>query len=271
MGCSSQKNIEVDDSEDNKGKNNKKDKVGNKVKQNNNKKDNEDSEFDEEELEMDDVSNIENLKKKHMIHEYYFLPTKDIPKRRFVKKDKDKLLPSDFADKEKKKDTKYFCFIKSNTPKNNKNDIIKKEDESEKNNNLIEDDIYLFNQRMKQVKSIKPLKREEILKPYNYQIEYDINDDGILDKRSNKEKGNYDYLDMFPNGEGYKFVNNEEKPKVEKPKIKLPPKKNIDEEKKIEMIKKNDENDIANIINKELKENGLIENNKKVEDNVNDF
>ena len=52
-------------------------------------------------------------------------------------------------------------------------------------------------------------KREEILKPYNYQIEYDINDDGILDKRSNKEKGNYDYLDMFPNGEGYKFVNNE--------------------------------------------------------------
>ena len=157
MGCSSQKNIEVDDSEDKNGKNNKKNKVGNKVKQNNNKKDNEDSEFDEEELEMDDVSNIENLKKKHMIHEYYFLPTKDIPKRRFVKKDKDKLLPSDFADKEKKKDTKYFCFIKFNISKNNKNDIIKKEDESEENNNFIDDDKYLFNQRMKQVKSIKPL------------------------------------------------------------------------------------------------------------------
>ena len=76
---------------------------------------------------------------------------------------------------------------------------------------------------------------------------------------------------MFPNGEAYKFVNNEEETKEEKPKIKLP-KKNIEEEKKIELIKKNDVNYIANIINKELKENGLIENNKKVvENNANDF
>ena len=79
---------------------------------------------------------------------------------------------------------------------------------------------------------------------------------------------------MFPNGEGYKFVNSyeeEEKKKEEKNKtiIKLP-KKEI-EEKKIEEIKKNDENDIANIINKELKENGLLENNQKVAENVNDF
>ena len=41
--------------------------------------------------------------------------------------------------------------------------------------------------------------------------------------------------------------------------------------KKIEEIKKNDENDIANIINKELKENGLLENNQKVVENANDF
>ena len=41
-------------------------------------------------------------------------------------------------------------------------------------------------------------------------------------------------------------------------KIKLIYLKKKMDEKKIEEIKKNDVNDIANIINKELKENGLI-------------
>ena len=124
---------------------------------------------------------------------------------------------------------------------------------------------------MKQVKSIRTLKREEIIKPYNYQIEYDMNEEGILDKKSNKEKVKYDFLDMFPNGEGYKFINDdeEESKHEEKKIIKLPTKK-IDEQK-IKLIEKNDENNIANIINKELKENGLLENNKKIENNANDF
>lgn len=283
MGCSNQKNIEVDDTNKNKNKTNKnqkkdsdKSKKGKESKEENKESEeeneNEESERDseEEELEMGDEDNIEKLKKKHMIHEYYFLPTKDIPKIRFVKRDIDKVLPSDFAGKEKnKKDKQYFCFIKNKSQKNNHKIIH--EEETGKNQNLIEDKIYLFNQKMRKVKSIKPLKREEILKPYNYEIECDINeDDKIIDKKSNKEKGKYDYLDMFPNGEAYKFVNNEEEPKNEKPKIVLPQKNNI-EDKKIELIKKNDVNDIVNIINKELKENGLIDNNKKNEKNDNDF
>ena len=123
---------------------------------------------------------------------------------------------------------------------------------------------------MKEVKSVRPLKREEIIKPYNYQIEYKCDDSGIIDKVSNKGKEKYEYLDMYPNGEGYKYISNEEERKEEKKKINIP-KKTIDE-KKIELIKKNDVNDIANIINKELKENGLVEDNqKKVQDNANDF
>ena len=201
-----------------------------------------------------------------MQHEYYFYPTKDIPKNKFTKKNIENLLPSDYANKEtNKKDKQYLCFAKNKKKKK----IFLPEDESVKSN-LINDDIYLFNLRMKEVKSVRPLKRDEIIKPYNYQIEYRCDDSGIIDKVSNKDKENYEYLDMYPNGEGYKFISNEEERKEEKKKVNIP-KKTIDE-KKIELIKKNDVNDIANIINKELKENGLVEDNqKKVEDNANDF
>ena len=278
MGCSNKEKIKVDEP-DNKNKN--KDKKSNKkAKQNKNDDDNnneeEEYEFSEEEEEIEDVGdhdNIEKLKKKHMIKEYYFYPTKDIPKNKFVRKNTDKMLPSDFASKEvDKKDKQYFCFQKNEKQKKHPKNKFIPDDEESKKNNIIEDEIYLFNQKIKQIKSFRPLKKEEILKPYNYQIEYDVNEDGIIDKKSNKEKTKYEYLDMFPNGEGYKYVNSdeeEEKKEEEKTKIKLP-KKEIDE-KKIEEIKKNDENDIANIINKELKENGLLENNQKVVENANDF
>ena len=204
-----------------------------------------------------------------MENEFVFYPTKGISKNKFAKNKKDNIVPIDLANKEQnKKDKQYFCFKKNKKKSKKANKIL--EEESEKNN-LLNDDIYLFNQRMKQVKSIRTLKREEIIKPYNYQIEYDMNEEGILDKKSNKEKVKYDFLDMFPNGEGYKFINDdeEESKHEEKKIIKLPTKK-IDEQK-IKLIEKNDENNIANIINKELKENGLLENNKKIENNANDF
>ena len=289
MGCSSQKNAQVDDTDPNK---NKKNEGGekNKKKENpdikkkeskelaleNDENDN-DADLDEEELELGDENNIEKLKKKHMINEYIFYPTKEIPKKRFVKRNIDKVLPSDFANKEKSnKDKQYYCFQKKlNKPKAKKNKFIP-DDESEKNNLLL-DEIYNFNKNLSKMKSVRPLKREEILKPYNYQIEYDINDDGLIEKRSNKDNSKYDYLDMFPNGEAYKFINRDddnEKEEKEKKNLveeaKLKKQKEI-EEKKIELINKNDENNIANIINKELKENGLIQDNKKVVENANDF
>ena len=291
MGCSSQKNAQVDDTDPNK---NKKNEGGekNKKKENpdikkkeskelaleNDENDNDnDNDLEEEELELGDENNIEKLKKKHMINEYIFYPTKEIPKKRFVKRDIDKVLPSDFANKEKSnKDKQYYCFQKKlNKPKVKKNKFIP-DDESEKNN-LLQDEIYNFNKNLSKMKSVRPLKREEILKPYNYQIEYDINDDGLLEKRSNKDNSKYDYLDMFPNGEAYKFINRDddnEKEEKEKKNLveeaKLKKQKEI-EEKKIELINKNDENNIANIINKELKENGLLQDNKKVVENANDF
>ena len=277
MGCSNKEKIKVDEP-DNKKKNkdkksNKKDKPKKNNGNNNNEEEEEEYEFSEEADEIGDDGNIEKLKKKHMIKEYYFYPTKDIPKNKFVRKNVDQKLPSDFASKEvNKKDKQYFCFQKNKKQKKNKKNKFIQDEEKSQKNNIIEDDIYMFNQKMKQVKTFRPLKREEILKSYNYQIEYDINEDGIIEKKSNKEKSKYDYLDMFPNGEAYKFVNNdEEEEKKEEDKIKTKlPKKEI-EEKKIEEIKKNDENDIANIINKELKENGLVENNQKKVENANDF
>ena len=298
MGCSSQKNIEVEDigksskenkefsqknTESKKNKNEEQENSEISGEKNDLKKENSKSkESDDEEIEMNDENKdkIEMLKKKHMIHEYYFYPTKNIPKRKFVKRDIDKELPSDFANREssKNKDRQYFCFIKNedkdkNKKKKNFIDEAEKEEETE-NNNLLEDDLYLFNQKKKKIKSIKPLNREEVIKPYNYQIEYDVNGERIMDIR-NKENNKYEYLDMFPNGEAYKFINNEEeevnlKEKEEEKKIVIEAKKEL-EDKKIEMIKKNDVNDIANIINKELKENGLLEGDKKVEENPNDF
>ena len=284
MGCSSQKNAQVDEPDNNKKNNNKKDKKRKespKKKETENESDEDDDfeeeeEEEEEEMEMDE-NGIEKLKKKHMINEYIFYPTKDIPKKRFVKKDIDKVLPSDFAGKEKSdKDKQYFCFQKKVNKNETKKYKFRPDDESEKNNNPIKDEIYHFNQHLKQAKTVRPLKREEIVKPYNYQYEYKLNeDDQLLEKKSNKGKEKYEYLDMFPNGEAYKFVNSDdeeenkkEKNKIDKAKIE---REKENEAKKIELINQNDENNIANIINKELKENNLLEGDKKAVDNANDF
>ena len=250
MGCSSQKNIEV---ENDKNLNKENKNINKEIQKNvkNKENGNEESKIDvkeeyensekensEEEIGMNDKNqdNIENYKKKHMSHEYYFYPTKNIPKRKFVKRDIDKELPSDFANIETNdKNRQYFCFVKNNDKDKNKkiNKIAPPEERETEKNNLLDDEIYLFNRNMKKIKSIKPLKREEILKPYNYQIELEMNEDGIIDKKSNKENNKYDYLDMFPNGEGYKFINNDEeiKPKEQEKKIDIPINKKIEDKK----------------------------------------
>ena len=280
MGCSSQKNVQVDEPDNDTKNNNKKDKKSKskespKKKESNKENEEEDDDFEEEEeMEMDE-NGIEKLKKKHMINEYIFYPTKDIPKKRFVKKDNDKVLPSDFAGKEKSdKDKQYFCFQKKINKNKTKKYKFRPDDESEKNN-PIKDEIYHFNQHLQQAKAVRPLKREEIVKPYNYEYEYRLNDDGLLEKKSNKGKEKYEYLDMFPNGEAYKFVNSDDEEENKKDKNKIDKAKiereKENEAKRIELIKQNDENNIANIINKELKENNLLEGDKKVGDNANDF
>lgn len=273
MGCSSQKNAEVDDSkikDDNHEKKNslkttKKDKSGESShgKNNNDKdKDNEDEEEkDEEEIELDDV---ERIKKEKMLHDYYFYPTKEISKNKFIKKSIQEVLPSDFASKEKSKKGQFLSFLEKNNKKKNK--FTGKEEESSKEP-LFNDDFYLFNRKINGMKTIRTLKRDEMIKPYNYVNEYEITEEGIKDKKSNKDMNKYEYYDMFPNGEAYKFYTDEERKKDDKNKIILP-KKKIDE-KKIEEIKKNDVNDIANIINKELKQNGLINENQNVVKNDN--
>ena len=260
MGCSSQKNAEVDDSKikddnhekKNSLKNSKKDnRPESDHKKNNNDKDKDkDNENNEEEAELDD---IEKIKKEKMLHDYYFYPTKEISKNKFIKKSIKEVLPSDFASKEKSKKGQFLSFLEKN--QNKKNEFTGKEEESSKEP-LFNDDLYLFNRKINGMKAIRILKRDEMIKPYNYVNEYEINEEGIKDKKSNKDLNKYEFYDMFPNGEAYKFYTDEERKKDDKNKINLP-KKKIDE-KKIEEIKKNDVNDIANIINKELKENGLI-------------
>jgi hypothetical protein len=279
MGCSSQKNAEVDDSKikvDNHEKKNslkkgKKD-GGGKSNDEENKNDNDKdkdkdkddvNDEDEEAVELDDV---ERIKKEKMMHDYYFYPTKEISKNRFITKSIKGVLPSDFASKEKTKKGQFLSFLEKNKKK--KNEFTGKEEESSKEP-LFNDEFYLFNRKINDMKAIRTLKRDEIIKPYNYVNEYEITEEGVKDKKSNKDLNKYEYYDMFPNGEAYKFYTDEEIPKDDKNKINLP-KKKIDE-KKIEEIKKNDVNDIANIINKELKENGLINDNQKLVNNDNDF
>ena len=253
MGCSSQKNAEVDDSknkDDNHEKKNslkkvKKDKSKESNHEENNNDSNKDNEDDEEEVELDDV---ERIKKERMLHDYYFYPTKEISKNKFINKSIKGVLPSDFSSKEKIKKGQFLSFLEKNKKK--KNEFTGNEEESSYDP-LLHDNLYLFNQKIKGMKAIRALKRDEMIKPYNYVNEYEINEDGIKDKKSNKDLNKYEYYDMFPNGEAYKFYTDEERPKDDKNKINLP-------KKKIEEIKKNDVNDIVNIINKELKENGLI-------------
>ena len=232
-------------------------------------------EKDEEEKSQqsgEQLDEVEQLKKKKMLKEYDFYLTKEINKNKFVKKNKDSDLPMDYSTKEPNKNQvrTYLCFVEAKTKKKKKIEI-----KPDKTNQLIRDEIYLFNQRRKQIKSIKPLKQEEYLKPYSYKVEFEMGEKGISNKIENKviNHDNYEYIDVYPNGEGYKFKPNDsdEEEKKEKPiKVENTENKEILNSAQIEEIKKKDENDIVNIINKGLEENKLVEK-KPVGESANDF
>ena len=79
---------------------------------------------------------------------------------------------------------------------------------------------------------------------------------GISNKVTNKINDNNGYIDVYPNGEAYKFLSSkDDEEKKEKPKKVVYNKISELDKAKIEEIKKKDENDIVNIINKGLKEN----------------
>ena len=94
---------------------------------------------------------------------------------------------------------------------------------------------------------------------------------GISNKIENKEnmKDNNEYLDIYPNGEAYKYLTNDDEEEKKEP-IKIEEKNEVVDAAKIEEIKKKDENDIVNIINKGLEENKLVEK-QPVADSANDF
>ena len=233
----------------------------------------EESNEDEEEKSQQNgnqLDEVEQLKKKKMLKEYDFYLTKEIPKNKFINKNKNSNLPMDFADVEEKKnqEKKYLCFIEAKTKKKKKIEI-----KPDKTNQIIRDEIYLFNERRKQIKSIKPLTQDEYLKPYSYKVEFEIGKKGISNKVINKinENGQNEYIDVYPNGEGYKFKPNDSDEEEKKEEIKKVAENNVTNETltnaQIEEIKKNDENNIVNIINKGLKENKLVEEVKAANDN----
>ena len=228
-------------------------------------------EKDEEEKSQqsgEQLDEVEQLKKKKMLKEYDFYLTKEIPNTKFVNKNKVSNLPMDYANKEVKKSNvkTYLCFVEAKTKKKKRIEIKPNE------NQLIKDEVYLFKERQKQIKSIKPLTKEEHLKPFSYKIEFEMDKKGISNKLENKlSSNNNDYIDLYPNGEAFKYLSNEDE-EVNKEIIK---KKVVDNKEaldkaQIEEIKKNDENDIVNIINKGLQENNLVEKENKG-DNANDF
>ena len=233
----------------------------------------EESNEDEEEKSQQNgnqLDEVEQLKKKKMLKEYDFYLTKEIPKNKFINKNKNSNLPMDFADVEEKKnqEKKYLCFIEAKTKKKKKIEI-----KPDKTNQIIRDEIYLFNERRKQIKSIKPLTQDEYLKPYSYKVEFEIGKKGISNKVINKinENGQNEYIDVYPNGEGYKFKPNDSDEEEKKEEIKKVAENIVTNETltnaQIEEIKKNDENNIVNIINKGLKENKLVEEVKAANDN----
>ena len=108
-----------------------------------------------------------------------------------------------------------------------------------------------MNQRQKQIKSIKPLTKEEFIKSYNYKIEFEMDKEGISNKIENKEnmKDNNEYLDIYPNGKALKHLTNDDNEEEKKEPIKIEEKNEVVDTAKIEEIKKKDENNIVNIIN----------------------
>ena len=207
-----------------------------------------------------------------MLREYDFYLTKEINKNKFVNKNLDPNLPMNYATKveNKNKVRTYLCFVEPKTKKKKKIEI-----KPDKENQIVRDEIYLFNERRKQIKSIKPLQQEEYLKPYSYKVEFEMGEKGISNKVENKviNKDNYEYIDVYPNGEAYKFKPDDSDDEEEKKEAPIKVENNENQQPldnaQIEEIKKKDENDIANIINKELEANHLVEG-KKVE-NANDF
>ena len=216
----------------------------------------------------EELDEVEKLKKQKMLKEYDFYLTKEIPKTKFINKNKDSNLPMDYANNEVKKtqEKKYLCFVEAKTKKKKKVEI-----KSNKENQLVRDEIYLFNERQKQIRAIKPLSREEFVQPFSYKVEFEMGTKGISNKVTNKINDNNGYIDVYPNGEAYKFLSSkDDEEKKEKPKKVVYNKVSELDKAKIEEIKKKDENDIVNIINKGLKENQLVEGEKKAE-NANDF
>jgi len=51
---------------------------------------------------------------------------------------------------------------------------------------LVRDEIYLFNERQKQIRAIKPLSREEFVQPFSYKVEFEMGTKGISNKVTNK-------------------------------------------------------------------------------------
>ena len=95
---------------------------------------------------------------------------------------------------------------------------------------------------------------------------------GISNKIENKEnmKDNNEYLDIYPNGKAYKHLANDDNEEEKKEPIKIEEKNEVVDTAIIDDIKKKDENDIVNIINKGLEENKLVEK-QPVADSANDF
>ena len=95
---------------------------------------------------------------------------------------------------------------------------------------------------------------------------------GISNKVESKENmgDNNEYIDLYPNGEAYKYLTNDDEEEEKKEPIKIEEKKEVLNAAQIEEIKKKDENDIVNIINKGLEENKLVEK-KPVGESANDF
>ena len=223
-------------------------------------------EDNEEEEESDDE--VKKLKKEKMLKEYDFYLTKEIPKNKFVNQSKNLNLPMDFSNKaeNKNQEKKYLCFVEAKTKKMKKIEI-----KPNNMNQLVRDEIYLFNQRQKQIKSIKPLSQKEHIKPYSYKVEFEMGQKGIKNKVIKRiNNGNNEYVDIFPNGEGYKFKKDDIEEEKKEEKKDNENNNNALTKEQIQEIEKNDENNIVNIINKGLQENKLVEGEKKV-DNANDF
>ena len=169
-------------------------------------------------------------------HEYDLYPIKNITQKIYTN-NPNEIIPNSPIDQNQPK--QFWSFI---------------DKDKQKKYPIPKDDLQIFEEHQKEMKFIRPLKRDQEFKKRTYLVEYEVygstsnntRNEILKNRRENKYKKNIERNFVSPNGEGYKYYAVGRGPEDEKLEKKKEMEKINEEEKKEseeEVKKSNDEED----------------------------